>query len=131
LKKQLADLNKRLSELEVKVKDNETSIYQCRDITDTNKLNIDDILQKLFDLSQKLEGVEPSGPSTSVTNKTNVLTIGGSTTNVDIEGLMKKLDIDSLLKRLSDLEKEMKTKVDKNEFDNHNMSIREMIGNIH
>lgn len=38
--------------------------------------------------------------------------------------------LEDLMKRLAELEQQMKLKVDKNDFDNHIMSIREMIGNL-
>ncbi len=40
------------------------------------------------------------------------------------------LSLEELLKKLAELEDQLRQKVDKNEFDNHIMAIREMIGNI-
>lgn len=40
------------------------------------------------------------------------------------------LSLEELLKKIAELEDQLKLKVDKNEFDNHIMAIREMIGNI-
>jgi chromosome segregation ATPase len=47
LKQKLENLNERVKALEDAMNNNESSIRQCRDITDTNKLDIDDLKKKM------------------------------------------------------------------------------------
>ena len=58
MQKQLDEMNDRLNELENRVYTNETNLKECRDITDTNKLDIEDILSRLHDMNDKLSSLE-------------------------------------------------------------------------
>ncbi|CDW76993.1 UNKNOWN [Stylonychia lemnae] len=58
MQKKMEELNDRLSELEQRVETDEALLKDCKDQTDTNRLDIEDILAKLHDLNTKLNGFE-------------------------------------------------------------------------
>ena len=51
--------------------------------------------------------------------------------NNNLTIVQQQAQSDDIMKRLAQLENDLKLKVDKNEFDNDLMKIRELIGNIH
>jgi uncharacterized coiled-coil protein SlyX len=51
-------MNQRLSDLEIRVDTNEQVLSQTKDITDANRLDIEDILSKMHELGHKLNGLD-------------------------------------------------------------------------
>ena len=58
MQKTIDDLNARMSELEGRVDNDESLLKDCKDLGETNRLDIEDILAKLHDLNSKLNGFE-------------------------------------------------------------------------
>jgi len=58
MQKTIDDLNSRLGDLELRLDNDEAIIKDCKDLGETNRLDIEDILAKLHDLNSKLNGFE-------------------------------------------------------------------------
>lgn len=58
MQKTIDDLNARMTELEARVDNDESLLKDCKDLGETNRLDIEDILAKLHDLNSKLNGFE-------------------------------------------------------------------------
>ena len=58
MQKTIDDLNSRLGDLELRLDNDEGILKDCKDLGETNRLDIEDILAKLHDLNSKLNGFE-------------------------------------------------------------------------
>jgi len=58
MQKTIDDLNSRLGDLELRLDNDEAILKDCKDLGETNRLDIEDILAKLHDLNSKLNGFE-------------------------------------------------------------------------
>ena len=58
MQKQLEDMNARLDDLEKRVDINESVLNQTKEVTDANRLDIEDILGRLHDINNKLNGLD-------------------------------------------------------------------------
>jgi chromosome segregation ATPase len=100
LRKRVADLERQYAEVNQDCINNGVSITACRDITDTNKLDIDE-LKKLIKQLQNNAGSN-SGGSTGRNN----------------EFTFTQNDFDNLEDKLRMLEAKLDSKVDNDVFDN-------------
>lgn len=122
LTKKIVRLNEELKSTQHEVKDlekdlsnQETSLYQCREITDVNKLDIDDLKKMFKDMVNQLGNL-----GAGAGNNTNNNNIGGNSNknsknnnnNNANSDLLSKQEFDDLLKKIKDLEIKVDTKVD-------------------
>lgn len=57
LKKRIDDLQENVKVLDEESRNHEHSLNQCRDITDTNKVDIDELKRKLGEMDKKIGGL--------------------------------------------------------------------------
>lgn len=58
MQKALDDLTNRLNDLEARVEGDEQVLQQTKDLSETNRLDIEDILAKMHDMNQRLSGLD-------------------------------------------------------------------------
>jgi len=110
--RKIEQIQEHLKHLDESSKNHETSLGVCRDITDTNKLDIDDL--KKFMKEMKAQ----NGKNINTNSSAELNPSSANSSNDDI------------LRRLKILENEMKTKLDCDVFDNEVALLRAMIGNL-
>jgi chromosome segregation ATPase len=128
MKRRIDDIMNHLRELDHKSENHENSIYQCRDITDTNKLDIDDLKKKMKDITNQLANVVDHSHSLTDINNTHANT--NSNANIHISNSNNDQTIADLLRRIAKLEKDLDNKLDCEVFDNEVALLRSMIGNL-
>jgi len=111
LRKRIEALEEDMHNAQQDLSNQSVSLNACRDITDTNKLDIDELKRLIKDLKNSRQ-----------TSSGSSLPDHGSSIN--------SKDLDDLMKRLKVLEEDMKNKVNLADFKNEIFGLREMIGNL-